>query len=238
MFAVIAVCLLISSALRAEGKDLIAMENAEHSPAVLSREETPSLEWPIKIGLGINCMFVRHESFDVLKSDDVLLSVKADVSAELVVWNGFIVGFTVGFQGNDFRDQLFEEIDVKTHFYGFSAMLHAGYAFWDALFPFVRGGFTGTWLKVDLSEDSSMMSYRKFAPGFAVSAGVELYLPRRWVRLFVTPGLRIEAGYADLGDFKLSSKRDSGGFVPKTQPDLGTVSLRGASFLMSVFFAL
>jgi len=206
-----------------------------HAYTSLVENETRVRPWHVRIGAGFNQMLVRHKSFNTLKGDDSMLMGRIEVSGEMRVWRDLAVGVSGFYHGTTMRSSLFEDFDVTTSVHGFSLTAFTGYSFWEFLFPYVRAGFLGSWVELEIRGELGNTSKRRFAPGLAVSGGLELRLPRRFALEWLTGGLRFEAGYTYLGDFSFSSHNDNDSLVEKNWSGFGTLSLRGASYGISLF---
>ncbi len=201
----------------------------------LVEKESNIRPWHLRVGAGFNQMLVRHKSFNILREDDSLVMGRLELSGEMVVWRDLAVGVSGVYHGTAMRSSLFEDFDVSTNVHGFSLTAFTGYTLWEFLFPYVRAGFLGSWVELALQGELGNTSKRSFAPGFTASGGVELRLPRRLALPWLTGGLRLEAGYTYLGKFSFSSHEETDSLVDENWSEFGTLTLRGASFGISVF---
>lgn len=206
-----------------------------HAYASLVEKESRVRPWHIRVEAGFNQMLVRHKSFNTLKEDDSLLMGRIELSGEMRVWRDLAVGVSGVYHGTAMRSSLFEDFDVTTNVHGFSLTAFTGYTLWEFLFPYVRAGFLGSWVELAIRGELGDSSKRRFAPGLAVSGGLEFRLPRRFSLEWLTGGVRLEAGYTYLGDFSFSSHNDTDSLVAKNWSGFGTLTLRGASYGISVF---
>jgi hypothetical protein len=182
---------------------------------------------------------VRHSSYDAISGDDLLALGTVSLAGELVLFQGLIAGFEAGYGGGRVKDKLFEEYPTETTIHSLEVGPWVGYRFWDALMPYARLGFVGTWCELQLTEESTSMTADSFAPGFYASGGLELSIPRRWMAgvfqsRVATFGIRFEAGYAYFGELAFEDRLSKADISERHRSALGSLTLRGASLRTSL----
>lgn len=201
--------------------------------ARLAPHEAPR-PWHIRLSSALSESLLRDESYDAASRDDQLVTAGASVEGEWVFLSTIAVAVQVGYLGGAFGSSLFDSLKTDGQIHALQVGASLGYRLWDAVMPYVRGGFIATWstMKVEgLDED---IDTEAFAPGWYAMGGVELTLARRWIRRIFrtevfTIGLRFEAGYADFGQHEFDESRELEGVAEERQASLGTLSLGGAA---------
>jgi hypothetical protein len=198
--------------------------------------------WHIRLSGALTELLLRHESYDVVSADDQLTTGGVSLDGEWVFWQRVPLMVQVGYLGGEFGDPLFESLETSGRVDALRLGLLVGFRLWDAVTPYVRGGFIATWSKLSIEGLGEDIAVESFAPGWYAMAGFELSLPRRWLRRIIrtelfTIGLRFEAGYADLGEHDLAASRERGGLMEERQAALGALRLGGAAIDLGFFLS-
>jgi hypothetical protein len=204
-------------------------------PAVVVEErQLEPRPWHIRATAGGAGLFARSESLDPLRTDDIVGLASCTLEAEWVLADRVPLVLQVGYGGAEFGATLFQDLQSDFTLHALEIGIQAGYRLWDAFMPFVRGGFVASWGQVRIDGAVGDLEAWAFAPGGYALAGIELGLPRRWMRsLFrsevFTLAIRFEAGYLFLGDLEYDQQTDDSSLLDRDQVALGTVRLDGAT---------
>jgi hypothetical protein len=191
-------------------------------------------------GRSVN-LLVREPSYDVFSEDDLLARGELALALELNPVDRLVVAVEWGYAGGRRSDPLHQDFTAEQQQHSLLLGAWVGYRFWDAVTPFVRGGFAYTWLEGRVRGDGLSMGGWDQAPGGYVFGGLELALARRWMwralgTAAFTLALTVEAGWVDLGRFAPGGGLDQSALVDEYRDGLGTLELRGAA--VSVGFVL
>lgn len=197
--------------------------------------------WHIRGLLTATPLWVSHPSFDIYSSSDSMALAGFTLEGEWSFFDRLPVSIQVGYNNADLAGTIFSELETALVIREMVIGAQVGYRLWDSVTPYVRGGLLLSWAQTRIEGGDDVMRQEGFAPGAYAMAGVELTLPRRWIRrmfrtdLF-TIGLLVEAGYVFAGRFELAAD-DSSSLVPHNDVALGTLELSGAAmrtgFLLS-----
>jgi opacity protein-like surface antigen len=190
--------------------------------------------WHLHFTAQSHNLLVRHASLNPLKADDLLSGGGLNGGVELSLVPRLVVGAEVGWVGGRFEDTVFGTDTTAVEAHSLRAGVRVGYRLWDAVTPYVRGGFTATWLAARIRTDTQSLGGRAFAPGAYALGGVELTIRRSWMRKAFgsgdfTMGLVFEAGWVHLGRFDLSGGKDSEGLLDDHRAGLGRLTLEGVT---------
>ena len=197
--------------------------------------------WHLRLSGGATEIFVRHPSLDSLKDDDLVVLAGLTLEAEWVFLDAVPVVIQVGWGAAEFEDDLFDALHTRTRLHSMLIGVQAGYRFWDALTPYVRVGFSGTWGDVHIDGNASDLGGWTFAAGAYAFAGVEATLPRAWMRRVFrsevfTFGVRVEGGYSYLGRLHYGERADTS-LLEHEESSLGTLALHGGAMNVGVVLA-
>jgi len=190
--------------------------------------------WHLRLTAQSHNLLVRHASLNPLKADDLCTSGGLNAGIEFFLVPGLVVGAEVGWVGGRFTDAVFDTDTTSVEAHSLWAGARVGYRLWDSVTPYVRGGFSATWLGARVHTDTQSLGGRAFAPGAYALGGVELTIRRTWMRKvfgseIFTMGLVFEAGWVHLGRFDLDGGKNSSGLVDDYRAGLGRLTLRGVT---------
>ena len=198
------------------------------------RPEGPQRMWHLRLTAQSHNLLVRHASFNPLKVDDLLSQGGLAGGMELTLLARLVVGAEVGWVGGGFTGSLFGSDTTNLKAHSLRMGVRVGYRLWDAVTPYVRGGFAATWLAARVYTDTQTLGGRSFAPGAYGLAGVEFTIRRSWMRKvfgskIFTMGLVFEAGWVHLGQFNLEGGKNTSGLVDDYRAGLGRLTLTGVT---------
>lgn len=205
------------------------------SPTLYRRRPVgPPRLWHLRFTAQSHNLLVRHASLNPLKADDLFSSGGLNGGIELTLLPRLVVGAEIGWVGGRFTDTVFGTDTTTVEAHSLRAGVRVGYRLWDSVTPYVRGGFTATWLAARVHTDTQSLGGRAFAPGAYALGGVELTIRRSWMRKvfgsgIFTMGLVFEAGWVQLGQFDLDGGIDTSGLVDDYRTGLGRLTLQGVT---------
>lgn len=205
------------------------------SPTLYRRRPVdPPRLWHLRFTAQSHNMLVRHSSLNPLKGDDLLSQGGLSGGIELSLLPGLVVGAEVGWVGGRFEDTVFGTDITTVEAHSLRVGARVGYRLWDSVTPYVRGGFTATWMACHVRTDTQSLGGRAFASGAYALGGVEITIRRSWMRKvfgsgIFTLGVVFEAGWVSLGQFDLDGGKSSAGLVDDYRAGLGRLTLQGAT---------
>lgn len=190
----------------------------------------PPRVWRLRVIARSFSLLVRSSSLDALQSEDLVQSGEISVGAELRIWRDLVLGAELGYAGGRSSGAVLESFRTSLRHDVALVGITLGWRLWDALMPYVRGGLAVTRLDGRVRANDLSLGGRDLAAGGYLLAGLELGVPRSWLRTSsVSVALHLEAGWAKLGRFHLEGGIDESRLVDEYRAGLGRITLSGAA---------